>query len=364
MDTIYHLQKIINSISNDDISNFHQKIEYLYSDILEKFSTTKDLNILTNNYPLEFIKPLISNHLYFIDEALKIKDERIVFDHLIWELSTYHKMGLPFVFFKTFFLICIEIFNSKKYKDIFTNISALYQFLLNDFDYLLSCAKSLKNKEIISVEYKNLYHNFLEALLEPNMTQAIKISNDFIQKKEDIKIFWENIILPVMYNIGIKWSNGDISVGQEHTATSICQRIMSLHYDKIVNTSFYQNKILVTTSPREMHQLGARMVADLLELNGFDVYFISSNTSLDNIADTIKTENISDIVISTTVIANIDSTQQFIQNLRDQLSDRKLNIYIGGQAYNPEMNPLELVNADYFASDMEELLKQLGQKSC
>ena len=364
MDTLYHLQKIINNINDEDILNFHQEIDYLYGGILDKFSTTKDLDILTNNYPIEFIKPLISNHLHSIDTALRIQDEKILFDHLVWELSTYHKMGLPFVFFKSFFLAFIELFNRKEKADKFVNVCALYQFLLSDFDYLLSSATALKNQEIISNEYKKLYHDFLEALLEPNMTQAIKISNDFIQKKEDIKIFWENIILPVMYNIGIKWSNGDISVGQEHTATSICQRIMSLHYDKILNILSHDNKVLVTTSPREMHQLGARMVADLLELNGYDVYFISSDTPLDEIEQIIQTENISDIVISTTMIANIDSTQQFIQDLRDRLSDRKLNIYIGGQAYNPQMHPLELVNADFFASNIEELLEKLGQRSC
>lgn len=364
MDTLYHLQKIINNINDDDILHFHQKIDYLYSGILNKFSNTKDLNILTNNYPLEFIKPLISNHLHFIDTALKIKDEKIVFDHLVWELSTYHKMGLPFVFFKSFFLSFIELFKEKENADKFANLSALYQFLLDDFDYLLSSATSLKKQEIISIKYKKLYYNFLDALLEPNMTQAIEISNDFIQKKEDIKIFWENIILPVLYTIGIKWSNGDISVGQEHTATSICQRIMSLHYDKILNIIPNENKVLVTTSPREMHQLGARMVADLLELNGFDVYFISSNTPLDDIKQIIQNENITDIVISTTMIANIDSTQQFIQDLKENFNEKKLTIYIGGQAYNREMNPLELVNADFFASDIEELLEQLGQKLC
>ncbi len=202
---------------------------------------------------------------------------------------------------------------------------------------------------------------FIDALLEPSMTKAISISKEYIKNNEDIKSFWEQIIVPSMHEIGKKWADNEITVGEEHTATSICQRVMVEHYEKILsNSAVNRRKIIVTLSPNELHVLGARIVADLLELNGYNVHFLDSNSTYEELLNLIKKENIKEIIISTTLISNLDSTENLISELKLALKER-IKFYVGGQAY--KANSEIKTKADFYIKDMDSLLKELEKEN-
>jgi len=201
---------------------------------------------------------------------------------------------------------------------------------------------------------------YTNALLEPSMTKAIDVSKKFIQEDKDIKLFWENIIVPTMHDIGKRWANNEITVGEEHTATSISQRVMAEYYERILNTNEEsKRKILVTISPKELHQIGARMVADLLELNGYDVDFLGSNVRIEEILDTIVTNNIKEIIISTTLVSSLNSTEELILEIKSILKD-KIKIYVGGQAYTSSLDIK--TNADKYIADVNSLLSELKRE--
>ena len=214
------------------------------------------------------------------------------------------------------------------------------------------------------MQYKNYsleINFFVDALLEPSMTKAISISKEYIKNNEDIKSFWEQIIVPSMHEIGKKWADNEITVGEEHTATSICQRVMVEHYEKILsNSAVNRRKIIVTLSPNELHVLGARIVADLLELNGYDVHFLDSNSTYEELLNLIKKENIKEIIISTTLISNLDSTENLISELKLALKER-IKFYVGGQAYKASSEIK--TNADFYIKDMDSLLKELEKEN-
>merc|ERR1711879_1110685 len=164
-----------------------------------------------------------------------------------------------------------------------------------------------KNEEICSLKLQEqiranieVYEEFLNAILKPDLTKALSLSNEFIKSDADIKIFFESVILPSLYSVGNKWENCEISVSQEHTATSICQKIMSEYYPRIIKYINKKQKVLVTMSPGEFHQVGGRMLADIIELEGYDVIFLNSDSSSKEKLNAIELENIDYVVISTT----------------------------------------------------------------
>ncbi len=102
-------------------------------------------------------------------------------------------------------------------------------------------------------------------------------------------------------------------------------------------------------------------ISDILELNNYDVHYMGSDTKLNDIISTINNENISDVIISTTILANIESTKDFIQEIKNATNDKKITFYVGGQAFNINLNPIELVNADYYVTDTDKLLDLLKE---
>ena len=353
----FYLEKI------DEISilSLEENFSLIKSEINHKIVDEFSKNNLLTNHSQKYIDSLLSNHLYFMKEAFYFKDEKIFYEHLLWEISTYTKMGIPFDFFKYLIFESLEIFKDIDEKRLNPMIK-FYEYLLQNYDDIHEDVNSYKMQETIPFE-KEIYNEFMNALLKPSLNEAIEISNKYIKNSTDLKIFWENILLSALYSIGAKWSNGEISVGQEHTATSICQRVMSIHYEKILQNSEINKKAAVIVSPNELHEIGARMISDLLESHGFETFFFGSRSSVDEIVDTIIEEDIKDILISTTIISNISATKELISQLRKRLENKEIKIYIGGQAYKDNKSIVEDVNADIYVTCFDSLIDMLKEKT-
>jgi len=190
---------------------------------------------------------------------------------------------------------------------------------------------------------------YLAALLKPDMVAAIRITGEYVKAADDLVVWWEQIIQPAMYEIGNRWSRGEITVGQEHMATAITQRVMSIYYPLILDLPRYKGNIVVTASPGEMHEIGTRIVADLLEVHGWDVHCTGANTPTTSIIDLVQRTNARFLCISTTLSASLPAVSELIGHVRaaDRLAG--LRILVGGQAYLAEPDLWRQVGADSFA---------------
>lgn len=355
-----NITTLLTSIDKTLVEEIEKDSNTIIEMVLRSFKEHEDLETLTNNHPIHLIKSILTNHILFIRNEFELQDSFAIVEHFIWEFSTYHKVGFPFNFFKYFIKYIIEAFQEQNEK-IYQPIIKFYQYILEEYTYLVSNAKTFTNNEITPIN-ESVYKSFFASLLEPSIAKATQVSCDFIKEPKDIKVFWEHIILPSLYNIGAKWANGEISVGQEHTATSICQRVMSFHYSKILNKIENKKNIIVTTSPRELHQVGAVMISDILELNGYEVDYFSSDVQVDEIIATIKQKKVQDIVISTTLISNLDATNRLINDLTKCDSIDNLKFYLGGQAYKSNNKSFKNIESITYINDIEQLLHLLGEE--
>jgi|GEM_PF-284049 len=350
------LTRILNEV--DSVAFMNIKNEKVITLIFSKlFDNNKNNNLFSNDYSDDYIKSLISNHLYFLIELIKINDITTICNHLRWEVKTYSKMGFSHLFFKSMYLYIIETLKQIG-EQTHSNSIELYKYILENFEHLL-VTEEIIIKNGITPSKNNLLEDFINSLLEPNLSKAISISKESVKDKKDLKIFLEHIILPALYSIGSKWSNAEITVGQEHTATSICQRIMSIHYEKILDCEFNQKKILVSVSPKELHEIGARMISDLLEINGYDTYFFGASSSFSEIIETIEEENIDSVLISTTLVSNLNSTNEMIKKIKEHNKD--IQIFVGGQAYKFSTN-LDNRDLNTYISSFDELLNILQKR--
>ncbi len=63
----------------------------------------------------------------------------------------------------------------------------------------------------------------------------------------------------------------------EHLATTITESLLTLVYPRILLPSTSIKRRVVACVANEYHQIGAKMVADVFELNGWDGYFLGAN---------------------------------------------------------------------------------------
>jgi methanogenic corrinoid protein MtbC1 len=91
--------------------------------------------------------------------------------------------------------------------------------------------------------------------------------------------------------------------------------------------------MVVTGVSGEQHQIGANLVADAFEENGWKVRFLGTNLPHATILSTIE-ENSADVLcISTTLVANLPSAADLIKLVREKLGKKAPRIVVGGAAY-------------------------------
>ena len=135
------------------------------------------------------------------------------------------------------------------------------------------------------------------------------------------------------YRVGDLWETNRISVAQEHLATSITQYAIAAIYREMVPAEVNRGSMVVTGVAGELHQIGANILADAMEAEGWTVRFLGTNLPHSSILATIREISASVLCISTTILSNLPSVVELMETVRSQMKEDAPKIVLGGAAY-------------------------------
>jgi len=161
-----------------------------------------------------------------------------------------------------------------------------------------------------------------------------------------------NIFQPVQYEIGRLWQTNKISVAQEHFCTGATQLVMSQLYPYLFTGEKKGRKMVMTCVPGELHEVGARMVTDFFEMNGWDTYYLGANMPITAVVDFIGKINPKCLAISATMTFHVSAVEEMIRQIRSSPNvPSDLIILVGGYPFKIAVDLWEPVGADGFAWD-------------
>lgn len=346
------LSQVLNNVSVDAVSSYERKIAVIVDQVNMLMKQREDLGDLIGTNSPSLMEANHDNHAHFLSTQLYLQSAPTLAEGVTWAYRTYTQRGFsPYYFpieLQTWQQAIAQHLDDKHA----TAINAVYQAMIDCHPDFLFLSRSPANTEsgfTIEEPLLSYFKRYLDALLEPNMKAAVTVSKEYITSAEHIPIWWERVIMPCMYEIGRLWADGVITVGQEHIATSITQRVISTFYPMILDLPRNRGAIIVAVSPDELHEIGARMVADILELHGWDVYYTGANTPEDSLIDLIRAQEARHLCISTTLPSNLKSVSSIIRHVRSETFDHPVSVLVGGQAYMSDANLWKSVGADAYA---------------
>lgn len=363
---IQYLTDVLQPIDDTAKQAYEQAMTSMVASVNEVMSKREDIVDLIGPNALEVMYGNHLNHVNFMVSLFGVKSAETLAKTIVWVYQSYMSRG----FSPNYFPIELKAWQHAVDQYLApahaTIINALYQTLIEhhrDFLFLSKSQASSPYDTTIEAPLLGYFQRYLDALLAPNMNNAINVSKEYIETVWEIPIWWENIIMPSMYEIGRLWSNGKITVGQEHMATSITQRVISLHYPKILELPRNKGTVIVGVSPEELHEIGARMVADMLEMHGWDVHYTGANTPSDDLAELIHTLDAQFLCISTTIPSHLPQVQNIIKNVRSKTKEKKVHVLVGGQAYMIDPELWKTVGADGFVINASQSVEYLQKHS-
>ena len=172
--------------------------------------------------------------------------------------------------------------------------------------------------------------NMRKFLLAGDLKNTMSIYNDFA-KQSSVTNFYDNILRPVMYEIGELWDKGKLDVGDEHIASNTAMRLIESIGTKPKSKSKGKT-ILICTPDGEYHAIPCFMIETYLSLNGYSVINLSPSAPSSSIITKIKETNPDLILISITLKEHLRSCERLVKNLKKF----KIPIIVGGQALENE----------------------------
>ena len=192
---------------------------------------------------------------------------------------------------------------------------------------------------------------FVQALLAGNRTAALNMTKNLVSQGKSVADVYLNVLQPSMYEIGHLWETNQIMVAREHMATAITQYVMGQLFPLLSESSSARRGIAIVVGVQgEFHQLGALMVSDVLEADGWQVRFLGSNMPHSGIMDALQQEEASLLCISTTILFNIPKALELIRAVRNAFP--RVRIVVGGAAFKSADRLWKEVHADGFAPDL------------
>jgi methanogenic corrinoid protein MtbC1 len=205
-------------------------------------------------------------------------------------------------------------------------------------------------------EQDALLEELLAALLTPDQASAQATVERTLRtgwSADDVRF---ELITPALRIVGDRWERGEIGVGLEHLASSICQWLLIDLAGRTAREPASGRRAVIGCSEGELHALGALMVANVLAEHGWTVLYLGASTPATAWAPIVRSRHADAALIATTLRSGLEHVGPTVAAIRDARPE--CLTVVGGAAYADAADAAE-VGADLRATEARGLPAQL-----
>jgi len=320
----------------------------------EQMELNPELKAKYNSAMLKKARSDTSHNLNYLAQAVFINEKSIFSNYYNWLYTVLKERGIGVELLKSHLQAIKNVLKQELSQEDFNYLTGF----LNEAEQSLSSPENHYQSFISDENHlKKEAEKYLALVIEMEREKAVKHILDLVDRGISIENIYLNIFQITQYEIGRLWQLNQLSVAQEHYATSVTQLAMSQLYPKIFNSFKKGKKALTTCIGDELHELGIRMVADLLELSGWDTIHLGANTPVGEILKLLEEKKINVLALSATTPNQLEETQSLIKAVRNNDKLRPVKIMVGGRLFMQNNGLWQKIGADTFASNAKEAVK-------
>jgi methanogenic corrinoid protein MtbC1 len=290
--------------------------------------------------------------LAFLDVAVENSSYELFSSYINWLIVLLESRGLSKQWLKEALIVLSENLsrlNPSKEKELAVNF--LTQSLSNFNEELPAPAYIQPDRP-----YAELTSRYLEFLLNADRSSAWHLIEKLVKAGVTIKDIYLHIFQPAMYEVGKLWQIGQITPAVEHYCTAATQLFMSQLYPFIFSGPKTGKKFMAACVSGELHELGIRLTADLLEMEGWNTQYFGANTPSISLVDAIIKTRPELVGISCTIPLNVGKVKEIIQLVRNERVVANTKIIVGGNTFKMAPDLYQKIGADYMAQSAEDAL--------
>jgi methanogenic corrinoid protein MtbC1 len=200
--------------------------------------------------------------------------------------------------------------------------------------------------------------SFYNSLIDGDKEKCITLIQSLLQDGVDLKDIYVQLFQASLYRIGKLWDHDKMSIPEEHLATQIIESLISRFSP--VGGSDPSRKVVITCIDKEFHEIGAKMVSNVFEMEGWKTYYLGASVPTKEIIKYVKQIDPEIIALSWSLYLNLGRFLEVVDHLTRFFPTKK--ILVGGQALAENSDKIlkKYKNVEYIESihSLENYLKQ------
>lgn len=288
-------------------------------------------------------------HLTYLIESLAAGDPILFTEYLAWVKVLFAGLKFGDEVLTTTLEITREVLSENLPAD---QASIAVHFIDQGLRSLQTAPTELESFIHSAGPRSDLASQYLNALLQGDRRTASAVILQEVQSGTPIKEIYLRVFQPTLREIGRLWQTNQISVAHEHFFTASTQVIMSQLYPYILTGGRKNRSVVVCCVSGELHEIGARMVADFFEMEGWDSHFLGANTPIPSIVKIVEERRADILALSATMTFHVKEVAEIITAVHKN-SPMQVKILVGGNPFNLSQGLWRAVGADGYASDAQ-----------
>jgi methanogenic corrinoid protein MtbC1 len=199
---------------------------------------------------------------------------------------------------------------------------------------------------------------YLESLLQGERHVASRLVLDAVEQGTPVRDIYLQVFQRCQHEVGRLWQMNRLSVAQEHYCTAASQLIMSQLYPYVFAGGEKNGRTLLATCVSgDLHEIGVRMVADFLEMEGWNTVYLGADTPTPSLLQMVAERQVDVLAVSATLTSHISRVASLIAAVRGTEAGRQVKVLVGGYPFNVDPELWRRVGADAYARDAQEAVE-------
>jgi methanogenic corrinoid protein MtbC1 len=296
----------------------------------------------------------VRDHLSFLSEAIAAEDPTLYIDYSNWVKVLFAGLNFP----EEIWPITLECINEALQAQMPPELAKITgTYIQAGLEKARQGSTTVPSFIDPGNPLAGLAKEYLGALLHGDRRSASQMVLDAVENGTDIKSIYLYVFQACQREIGRLWQTNQLSVAQEHYCTAATQLIISQLYPHIFGAQKTGRLIVIACVGGELHELGARMVADFFEIEGWDTYYLGANTPTRSILKLIKERRPHLLGISATITFHVSAVADLVSSVHASYNGHTPKILVGGYPFNVATDLWKRLGADGYAQDAQQALE-------
>lgn len=204
---------------------------------------------------------------------------------------------------------------------------------------------------------------YLQPLLAGRRAECFTVIQEALATGRPAEELVESVVWPAMAQVERLYRDDRINAVHESMATRINRTVADQLQRWLIAKPPTGRRIIVTCADEPQEELGAQMVADLLQADGWDVQFVGGGVPSDELVTLIGQTRPQALVIFGTRATSVPAVRTFVMSIREIGICPEMNIVASGGVYNRAEGLWREVGADVYCETPRELVETVAALS-